>query len=88
MEKWDELERILKDNQLSQLHENILKQENWELNIRDAIDKAIQHWRLDNKVENELLDTLQRYNKIEMNNNEYKSMKKMQLLRTKPNIDE
>ena len=53
---------------------------NWELNIRDAINKAIQHWKIDNKDENELLDTLQKYNKIEMTNNVLEVMKNMKQL--------
>ena len=52
-----------------------MKQNNWEQNIREAIDKAIQYWTIDNKVENELLDTLQKYNKIEMMTNELKAIK-------------
>ena len=52
-----------------------MKQENSELNIREAIDKAIKHWKVDNKDDNELLDTLQRYNRIEMKSNELKVMK-------------
>ena len=48
MEKWDELEGILTDNELRKLLDSIQKQENYEMNIKKAIDEAIQEWTLTN----------------------------------------
>ena len=44
MEKWDELERILTDNELKNLYDNIQTQEDWKSNIKKAIEAAIQEW--------------------------------------------
>ena len=41
MGKWDELEGILTDNELKTLLDNIQKQDNYEINIKKAIDEAI-----------------------------------------------
>ena len=43
MEKWDEMENILKDNDLQQLYENMQKNNDWKRNIREVIDEELQN---------------------------------------------
>ena len=43
MEKWDEMENILKDNDLQQLYESMQKNNNWKKNIREVIDEELQN---------------------------------------------
>ena len=41
MEKWDELDKILIENHLYQLYQNIQEQNDWKRNIREVIDDVL-----------------------------------------------
>ena len=43
MEKWDELENILKENNLQELYEIIQEQNDWKRNIREVIDEELKN---------------------------------------------
>ena len=63
MEKWDEMEKILKENQLQQLYENIQGKNDWQRNIREVIDDELRLWNNVEREQNDLVNTLQEYNK-------------------------
>ena len=44
MEKWEELERILKENQLNDLMIDIQRKNKWDRDIRIIMDEALDKW--------------------------------------------
>ena len=58
MEKWEEMESIMKENNLQLLYENIQEKNDWKRNIREVIDEELRKWMENGWEQNELINTL------------------------------